>query len=56
MKAPDIFAFIAVLLLVSLLIFWGLSTFGMARLLQNHAPVKTHLLKENKKSIKKKRN
>lgn len=38
MKAPDIFAFIATLLLVVLAIIWGMSTFGMARLLKNNAP------------------
>ncbi len=38
MKAPDIFAFIAALLLVALLVIWGLSTFGMARLLKNNVP------------------
>lgn len=38
MKAPDIFAFIAALLLILLMILWGLSTFGMARLLRNTMP------------------
>lgn len=37
MKAPDIFAFIASLLLIALIIIWGLSTFGMARVLQGNA-------------------
>ena len=36
MKAPDIFAFIAMLLLVALIIIWGLSTFVMARALKNN--------------------
>ena len=36
MKAPDIFAFIASLLLIALMIIWGLSTFGMARALKNN--------------------
>jgi hypothetical protein len=36
MKAPDIFAFIAALLLMALLLIWGLSTFAMARLLRGN--------------------
>ena len=36
MKAPDIFAFIASMLLIALIIIWGLSTFGMARALKNN--------------------
>lgn len=56
MKAPDIFAFIAALLLIALVVVWGLSTFGMARLLRNHVPVKTNHIKESKRDRKKKRN
>jgi hypothetical protein len=36
MKAPDIFAFIALLLLSLLIVIWGLTTFGMARLLKSN--------------------
>jgi hypothetical protein len=54
MKAPDIFAFIAVLLLVTLLIIWGITTFGMAQLLRNNVPTKTeHNIKS--KRIKRKK-
>jgi hypothetical protein len=36
MKAPDIFAFIAALLLVTLSIFWALGTWGMVKLLRGN--------------------
>lgn len=49
MKAPDIFAFIAALLLVVLIIVWGLSTFGMARLLRNNVFFKTDVKTQDKK-------
>ncbi len=39
MKAPDIFAFIAVLLLVLLTVFWALGTWGMLRLLRKNMAV-----------------
>jgi len=35
MKAPDIFAFIAALLLLTLILCWGLTTLGMMRLLKH---------------------
>lgn len=41
MKAPDIFAFIAVLLLSLLAVIWGLSIFGMAQLLKNNIQVRS---------------
>ena len=40
MKAPDIFAFIAALLIIVLMILWGLSTFGMARLFKLNTAAK----------------
>jgi hypothetical protein len=50
MKAPDIFAFIAALLLVALIIIWGLTTFAMARALKiNRIPTTTT---ENSSAIK----
>jgi hypothetical protein len=49
MKAPDIFAFIASLLVILLVIFWGLSTFGMARLLRGNAVVVDDVKIEDKK-------
>ncbi|MET0356217.1 MAG: DUF1461 domain-containing protein [Cellvibrio sp.] len=45
MKAPDIFAFIACLLLCLLIFLWALSTLGMARLLKNN-PVTTPVITE----------
>ena len=54
MKAPDIFAFIASLLLITLIILWGLSTFGMARLLRNNVVAKVDVKMEDKKSNSKK--
>lgn len=39
MKAPDIFAFIAVLLLTTLILFWALGTWGMLHLLKRHTAV-----------------
>jgi len=56
MKAPDIFAFIAALLLVALLIIWGLSTFGMARLFRKNALVKQAAVTTTKNKNRKKRN
>ena len=60
MKAPDIFAFIAALLLMLFIIFWGASTFGMARLLRNNsvvaASVKIEEKKINIKKAKKRKN
>jgi hypothetical protein len=60
MKAPDIFAFIATLLLVLLIIIWGLSTFGMARLLRGNlvviAEIKTEDRQTNVKKAKKRKN
>ena len=53
MKAPDIFAFIAALLLISLMIIWGLTTFGMARLLRNNVQVKASQIEEAKIAGKK---
>lgn len=56
MKAPDIFAFIAALLLIVFMLFWGASTFAMATLLKSNkseTPSSQHL--NNKKSGKKKR-
>jgi hypothetical protein len=50
MKAPDIFAFIATLLLVLLMIIWGLSTFGMARLLRANLMVRSARKTEEKKA------
>lgn len=55
MKAPDIFAFIASLLLIALIILWGLSTFGMARLLRNNMEVKPEVSATNNKKTKKKK-
>ena len=54
MKAPDIFAFIATLLLIALIIIWGLSTFAMARALRNNLVTKSELKIEEKKTGKKK--
>jgi hypothetical protein len=54
MKAPDIFAFIASLLLIVLIIVWGLSTFGMARLLRNNLVVKADVKIEDRKTNNKK--
>ncbi|WP_229837571.1 lipoprotein intramolecular transacylase Lit [Cellvibrio zantedeschiae] len=59
MKAPDIFAFIAVLLLVVLMLIWGLSTFGMARLLKRNIAIEPNSKTETKnhnKKVKRKRN
>lgn len=56
MKAPDIFAFIAALLLIALMVIWGLSTFGMARLLKNSITVTQDVMATNKRQNKKKRN
>jgi hypothetical protein len=56
MKAPDIFAFIATLLLAVLMIIWGLSTFGMARLFRNNIAVKQEVIAINKHKNRKKRN
>jgi hypothetical protein len=60
MKAPDIFAFIAALLLMLFIIFWGASTFGMARLLRGNsvvaASVKIEAKKINIKKTKKRKN
>ena len=55
MKAPDIFAFIAMLLLVVLMVIWGLSTFGMARLLKQNqrAAKKEHSTAPKQKKSKK---
>jgi hypothetical protein len=39
MKAPDIFAFIAVLLLTVLITFWALGTWGMLRLLKRNTAI-----------------
>lgn len=52
MKAPDIFAFIASLLLIVLIIVWGLSTSGMVRLLKAHS-VKNATNKDRKKNSSK---
>lgn len=49
MKAPDIFAFIAALLLVVLIAIWGLSTFGMARLLRGNIVTVAGITIEEKK-------
>ncbi len=54
MKAPDIFAFIASLLLIVLIIVWGLSTYGMARLLKGNIPVVTEVKNEDNKFKSKK--
>ncbi len=54
MKAPDIFAFIASLLLIALIVIWGLSTFAMARVLRNNVSTKAELKIEEKKNSKKK--
>lgn len=56
MKAPDIFAFIAALLLVLLIIIWGLSTFGMARFFRKNAIVKQAAITTTKTKNRKKRN
>jgi uncharacterized membrane protein len=56
MKAPDIFAFIASLLLITLMIIWGLSTFGMARLLRKNTVVKQAVITTTKHKNRKKRN
>ena len=56
MKAPDIFAFIAALLLVLLMIIWGLSTFGMARFFRKNAIVKQAEITTTKTKNRKKRN
>lgn len=56
MKAPDIFAFIASLLLMVLVIVWGLSTFGMARLLRNNVAIKPEVIATKKNKARKKRN
>ncbi len=53
MKAPDIFAFIASLLLIALIAIWGLTTFGMAKLLKNNA-VQVEIKIEDKKNTRKK--
>jgi len=64
MKAPDIFAFIALLLLGLLVILWGVSTFGMATLVAKNS-ANTHLQSavsnrkgkaQNRKPIKQKNN
>jgi len=54
MKAPDIFAFIASLLLITLTILWGLSTFGMARLLRDKIVKASDIKIENKEMNRKK--
>jgi len=58
MKAPDIFAFIASLLLITLIIIWGLTTFGMAKLLVNNksAEIKIEAKKFNIKKNRKRQN
>jgi hypothetical protein len=60
MKAPDIFAFIASLLLITLIILWGLSTYGMARLLKNNIAIEADIKLADKKTTyrksRKKRN
>ncbi len=60
MKAPDIFAFIAALLVLVLIAVWGLSTFGMARLLRTNlevvAEVKTEEKQTKTKQTKKRKN
>ena len=55
MKAPDIFAFIAALLLITMMMFWGLSTFGMAKLFRTNIAVKQEITTTNKQKNKKKR-
>lgn len=54
MKAPDIFAFIASLLLIMLVILWGTSTFGMARLLRGNAVVVNEVRNGDEKLKRKK--
>lgn len=56
MKAPDIFAFIASLLLSVLILTWGLSTFGMARLLRNNVAIKPEVIATKKNKARKKKN
>jgi len=56
MKAPDIFAFIATLLLVVLMIIWGLSTLGMARLFSKNAVVEQAAITTTNNKNRKKRN
>lgn len=48
MKAPDIFAFIAALLLGVLMVIWGLSTWGMARLMRANRVVVSDIKTEEK--------
>jgi hypothetical protein len=55
MKAPDIFAFIATLLLVLLMIIWGISTFWMAYLLRKNVVIKQETITTNKQKGKKKK-
>lgn len=55
MKAPDIFAFIAVLLVSLLAIIWGLSTYVMARLLKNNVKDKSITKLINQKKISRKK-
>lgn len=55
MKAPDIFAFIAVLLVSLLAVIWGLSTFGMAQLLKNNILVRSESTPLTKKKVKRKK-
>ena len=54
MKAPDIFAFIASLLLITLIIIWGLSTLAMARILKSNAVTISEIKSDNINSKAKK--
>jgi uncharacterized membrane protein len=54
MKAPDIFAFIASLLLITLIIIWSASTFQMARLMRKQLlQIKPHTTADSKTHNKK---